>query len=92
MPPSHLLKERVWFLRIKHLVACHHGHEILRIRQIDDIMCPSRDHINSLDLIAGHLELDGLAGHDVPLLDQSVTMHHDLPDRHLMRHRHTAVE
>ena len=23
------------------------------------------------------LELDGLAGHDVSLLDQSVTMHHD---------------
>ena len=36
--PSHLLEVRVRSLQIKHLVACHHGHEILRIRQIDDIM------------------------------------------------------
>lgn len=75
--PSHLLKERIRFLRGEYFVACHHGDEILRIRQVNDIMCPSRDHIHGLDPIAGHLELDGLAGHDVPLLNQSMPMHHD---------------
>lgn len=92
MHPLHLLEERVRSLRIKHLVACHHGHEILRVRQVDDIMCPARNHIHSFDPIARHLELDGLAGHDVSLLNQSVTMRHDLPDHHLMRHRHAAVQ
>ena len=41
----------IWFIRIKDFVACHHCDKILGIAQIDDVMRPSRDHINGFDLI-----------------------------------------
>ena len=40
-------------------------------------MRPAGDHVHRFDLVTGHLKLHHLAGVDVPLLDEAVTVHHD---------------
>ena len=73
----HLLKERVRPVRVENFVAGHHRHQILGIAQVDDVVRPARDHIHRFDLVPRYLELHHLAGVDVPLLDEAVTVHHD---------------
>lgn len=64
-------------IRVKDLIAGHDRNQVFRIRQVDDIVRPARDHMNCFDLIAGNLKLHHFARIDVPLLDQSMTRHHD---------------
>ena len=64
-------------VRVENLVASHHRHQILRFRQVDDVVGPAVNHVDGLHLIAGNFKLHRLAGVDVPLLNQSVTCNHD---------------
>lgn len=64
-------------VRVENLVAGHHRHQILCFRQIDDIVSPAGNHVDSLDLIPGNLKLHRFSSIDVPFLDQAVTSHHN---------------
>ena len=64
-------------LRIKAFIGPHHGHQILRIAQIDDIVCIARQHMHRLDLFSGHFEFDHFIGPDLSFLDQGMTGYDD---------------
>ena len=64
-------------VRVKDLVTGHHRHKILRFRQIDDVVGPAGNHVDSLDLVPGNLKLHRFAGVDVSLLNQTVTSDHN---------------
>lgn len=63
--------------RIKDLIACHHRHKVFRLTQVDDIMCPARNHIDCFNLIPGNLKRNLLACIDISLFDQPMSMHHN---------------
>ena len=62
---------------VKDLVAGHHRHQIFRLRQVDDVVGPAGNHMDSLNLVSGNFKLDRFPGVDIPLLNQSVTGNHD---------------
>lgn len=62
---------------VEDLIAGHHRHQILCFRQIDDVVGPAGDHVDSLDFIAGNLKLHRFSSIDVPLLNQAVASDHD---------------
>ena len=62
---------------IKYFIAGHHRDKIIRIRQVNDIMCPAGDHIDRLNLVSAYFKFHRLIGVNVALLDQSMTMHND---------------
>ena len=64
-------------VRVENLVAGHHRHQIFRFRQVDDVVGPAGNHVDGLDLVTGNFKLYRFAGVDVPLLNQSVTSHHN---------------
>ena len=64
-------------VRVKNFVAGHHRHQILGIAQVDDVVRPAGDHVDRFDLLPRHFELHRLAGVDVALLDEAMTVHHD---------------
>lgn len=64
-------------VRVKDFIASHDRHQILRLRQIDDVVRPARDHVDSLDLITGNLKLHRFASVDIAFLNQTVTSHHN---------------
>lgn len=69
--------ECIWFIRIKYLVAGHDSYKIFRIGKINDIVCPPRNHVNTLDFISAYLELDLLTSIDVSFLDQTMAMNNN---------------
>lgn len=75
--PLHLLKKSIRPFRIKHLITSHHRYEIFCLRQIDNIMCPSRNHIYTLYLLSADFKLHDFSRVDVAFLDQSVSMDYD---------------
>ena len=64
-------------LRVKDLVAGHNRHQIFRLGQVDDVVCPAGDHVNGFNLIAGDLKLHRLIGVDIALLNQTVSSHYN---------------
>ena len=62
---------------VEYLVAGHHRHQILRLRQVDDVVGPAGNHMDSLDFIPGNLKLHRFSSIDVSLLDQAVTSHYN---------------
>ncbi len=77
--PLNLLEERIWFIGIEDFVTVHHGNQIFRIAQIDDIVRIARKHVDGLNLVTTHLPLQHLAFRviEVALLNQSVAFHHN---------------
>ena len=73
----HRLEEGVRVVRVKNLVASHHRHQILRLRQVDDVVGPAGNHVDSLNLVPGNFKLHRFPGVDVPLLDQAMTSNHN---------------
>ena len=73
----HRLEEGIRVVRVKDFIASHDRHQILRLRQIDDVVRPARDHVDSLDLITGNLKLHRFASVDIAFLNQTVTSHHN---------------
>ncbi len=76
-PRLHDLPKSIRSLWIKHLVACHHRHQIFRLRQINNVVCPSGDHVDRFDLLSRNLELNHLSSVSVPLLDQAMAGNDD---------------
>ena len=64
-------------VRVKNLVAGHDRHQIFRLGQVDNVVGPAGNHVNSFNLITGNLKLHSLISVDIPLLNQAVTGHHD---------------
>lgn len=58
---------------VKNLVAGHHRHQILRLRQVDDVVGPAGNHVDSLNFVPGNFKLHRFSSVDVSLLNQSVT-------------------
>ena len=64
-------------VRVENLVTGHHRHQIFRFRQVDDIVSPAGNHVDSLDLVPGNLKFHRFPGVDVPLLNQAMTGDHN---------------
>lgn len=62
---------------IEELVRPHEGDEVLGITQIDDIMRPAWDHVDSFDLVAADLKADLLVRLNIALFDQCATTDDD---------------
>ena len=73
----HLLKKCIRLLRIKNLITGHDGNQIFCVREIDDVMRPSRNHVDCFNLITRNLEADLLPGVDVPFFNQTMPMNHN---------------
>ena len=75
----HRFKVGIRFIWIKHLVAIHHRHEILRFRKVDDVVRISRKHVDGFNLVPGDLPFQNLTFRiiEVPLLDEAVALDHD---------------
>ena len=74
---SDLLKKCIRLLRIKHLITSHDSDEVFSIRQIDDVMRPSRNHIDGFNLFTTDFKLHRLSSVNISLLDQAMTMHNN---------------
>ena len=62
-------------LWIEYLIAGHDRHEVLCVRQVNDIVSPSRNHVDGFDLVSGYFKLNGFPGVDVPLLDEPMALY-----------------
>ena len=73
----HLLKKRIRSPWIKYLVTGHHRNQILRFAEVNYIVGPARNHVDSFYLVSGNLKLHHLPGVDVTLLNQTVTSNYN---------------
>ena len=64
-------------VRVKNFVAGHHRHQILRFRQVDNVVRPAGNHVDSLNFVPGNFKLHRFSGVDVSLLNQAMTCHHN---------------
>ena len=71
---SNLLEERIRPLWIEHLIAGHDCDKVLCVRQIDDVVGPTWNHVNSFNLVSRYFKLYSLTGIDVSFLNQAVTL------------------
>ena len=62
---------------IKHLITSHHRDQILRLTQINNIVRPSRNHIDRLDLLSAYLKLHHFSGINISFLNQSMSCHNN---------------
>lgn len=74
---SNRLKESVRMIGIKNFICPHHGHKVLCLAQVDDVVRVSRQHVDSLYPVSAHLKLDNLIGSNLPLLNKSMTGNYD---------------
>ena len=74
---SHLLKECVWPVLVKHLGSPHDGDQIFCLAQVDDIVCPSRLHPYPLNAISRYLILFDLVVFQIPHLNQATPFDND---------------
>ena len=73
----HRFAKSIRLVRVKNFITGHHRDQILCITEVDDVMRPSGDHVDCLNLIARYFKLHHLTRGDVALLDQPVAMYHD---------------
>ena len=75
----HRFKIGIRFIRIEDLVAVHHGHQVLGVGEVDDVVGVAGEHVDGLDVVAGDLPFQDLAFGvvEVPLLDEAVALDHD---------------
>ena len=62
---------------IEDLVAGHDGYKVFRVGQVDDVVGPAGNHVDSFYLVAGDFEFNGFSGVDVALLDQGMALDDD---------------
>lgn len=67
------LKERIRTIRVKNLITSHNRNQIFSLTQVDNIVGPAGDHMNSFNLVSRDLELYSLTDIDVPLLNQAMS-------------------
>ena len=64
-------------IRIKDFICPHNRDEIFCLRQINDVVGLSRQHLYRLDAIPAHFKFDHFIRADLPLPNQAMTGHHD---------------
>ena len=62
--------------RIENLVAIHYGHEVFRVRKIDDIVGIARNHDDRLDLVTADFIVQDLITPLFAHLDKAMTGNH----------------
>ena len=60
-------------LGIKLLVCPHHCHQIIRVAEVDNVVCIAGHHMNCLDMLIGYLEFQHFIRSDLSFLNQAVT-------------------
>ena len=73
----HFLKKSIRMFRVELFVGPHYRYKVLCIREIDNVMRITGQHVNCLYLVAAHLELNDFVGANLPLLNQSVAADYD---------------
>ena len=63
--------------RIKDLIACHDSYQIISLWQIDNIMSPSRNHIDCFYLISWNLKFYSFPCINITFLDKAMTMYNN---------------
>ena len=64
----------VW---IKNLITSHDSDEVFSIRQIDDIVGPTGNHIDCFNLISTHFKLNHFPGIYISLLNQTMAVNNN---------------
>lgn len=64
----------VW---IKYLITSHNSDEILCVRQVDNVVSPTRNHINRFNLISANLKFHSFPCVDISLLNQTMAMYNN---------------
>lgn len=64
-------------IAVENLIRPHNSHQILRLRQIDDVMGVPRQHMYRLDLFAAYLKLQHFVCANLPLLNQAMAANHN---------------
>ena len=67
------LKKGVGVVRVELLVCPHEGDEVLGVREVDDIVCPTGNHVNGLYLLSRYFKGYGFVRMDIALLDSCTT-------------------
>ena len=73
----HFLTVGVGLGGVEDFIAVHDGDEVFCVAQIDDVVGVTREHVDSLDVVARDLELDDLVGAQLTLLDEAVALYYD---------------
>ena len=60
-------------IRIKDFICPHHGHKVLGLAQVDNVVGISRQHVDSLNLLPAHFKFDYFIRANLSLLDQAMT-------------------
>ena len=68
----HRLEESVRVVRVEDLVASHHGYQIFRFRQIDDVVGPAGNHVNRLNFVPGNFKLQDVYKRQPPDTSRSI--------------------
>ena len=63
-----ILMECVWMLGIEQLVCPHHSDKVFCLRQIDDVMRVTRQHVHGLYVVTADLKLYNIIGSNLALL------------------------
>ena len=73
------LKESVWLIGIEYLVAVHDGNEVFGVREVDDVMCVAREHVDGLNVVAVNFPFKDFTFGviEVTLLNKSVAFDDD---------------
>ena len=74
---AYLLPECVGTVGVEALVAVHHCHEIFGVRQVDDIVGITGEHVHGLYLVTAYLELDDFISTELALLYLAMTGNDD---------------
>jgi len=74
---SYFFKECVGTVGVEALVAVHNGDEVFGVRQVDDIVGVSGEHVDGFDPVAADLELQDFVRAELALLDKSMPRDHD---------------
>ena len=60
-------------LWVEHLVAVHDGDEVFGFREIDNVMGIAWEHVDSLDVVATHFEVEDFVTADAAHLNEAMT-------------------
>mgnify|MGYP006924771117 CR=1 FL=1 len=74
---SHWFCKCIWMLRVEYFIADHNGDKVLGFREVDDIVRPSRNHVDGFDFIPGDFKFDCLSGIDISFLNKAMTGNDD---------------
>ena len=75
IPKSYGFEESVGMILVKWLVRPHERHKVLGLREVDDVVRISRQHVDSLQTVARHFEFQYIVCPYLSLLNESMPRH-----------------